>query len=138
MIKKVILTIMLNHACIIVFSQFARLEEFNNYKQQLSLVKEDSSRVLMMSYLSLHYGIWNPDSGAVYGQKALILAKQIKFRRGEAIAYQTLGNFYRLKGDLPKALALLFKALQIAEKEQYLHELGRCLNRIGNVIYRTV
>ena len=131
MIKKVILTIMLNHACIIVFSQFARLEEFNNYKQQLSLVKEDSSRVLMMSYLSLHYGIWNPDSGAVYGQKALILAKQIKFRRGEARALIGLARASDIQNDLPKSLEYAFQALRIAEENHYLQEKAMCYTDHG-------
>ena len=108
-------------------------QEIDSLKHELAIVKHDTNRVLVLERLCQAYRFESSDSGRIYGQQGMDLAQQIKFQRGEAIAYQTLGNFYRLKGDLPKALALLFKALQIAEKEQYLHELGRCLNRIGNV-----
>ena len=80
----------------------------------------------MMAYLSLHYGIWNPDSGAVYGQKALALAKQIKFKRGEARALIGLARASDIQNDLPKSLEYAFQVIAIAEENNYLLEKAMC------------
>src|ERR1700691_2393062 len=81
-----IITIFLVILCNIALGQFTQIEKLDSFKRQMNLVKEDSLRELMMSDIAWNYHIWNPDSGVVYGQKALALATQIRFPRGEARA----------------------------------------------------
>jgi two-component system, NtrC family, sensor kinase len=119
-------------ACSMGFGQFTTLEKLDSFKRQLNLVKEDSTRVLMMSDLTWHYHIWNPDSGIVYGQKALALAKQIKFPRGEARALIGLAQVSSTQGDLPKCLEYGFLALRIIEQNHYLPEKAICFTSIGD------
>ncbi len=57
----------------------------------LAIAKEDTIRVLTTIDLGLQYRNTNPDSSIFYCEKALALAKQIRFKRGEAYAITTIG-----------------------------------------------
>ena len=80
----------------------------------MAATHEDTTRVLLMAELGLQFRNTNPDSSIFYGQKALTLAEQIKFLRGEAHAINTIALAMREKGELPKALELAMKAYKIA------------------------
>jgi two-component system, NtrC family, sensor kinase len=125
-LKKFLLIVLPALGCSACIGQFATIEKLDSFKRQLNLAKEDTSRVLMMSYLSLHYGIWNRDSAEVYGMKALALAKQINYPRGEARALIGLARNAGIQGDLPQSLEYTFRALRIAEENQYLPEKAMC------------
>ena len=99
----------------------------------LRLAQEDTTRVLNIAELGLQFRNSNPDSSIIYGQKALALAKQIKFQKGEALALSNIGLAKREKGDLPGALELEIQALQIAEENNYVNELAFGLRRVGLV-----
>ena len=105
----------------------------DSLKQLLTITNEDTSRVLVLTNLGLQYRNTNPDSSVYFAEKGLALARQIKFKRGEAFALTTIGLAMREKGDLPKALELEFQALQIAESNNYPIEAAFCLRRIGLV-----
>ncbi len=109
------------------------LKGIDSLKHKLSIATNDTSRVLRMIDIGYAYRNQKNDSDFIYGQRALNLSQRIKFLRGEANAYDRLGNCFRLKGDFPKALEFLFKGLQIAEKEHYLEEVGNCFNSISIV-----
>ena len=112
---------------------FAQNKLTDSLKYLLSLAQEDTTRVLTIAELGLQFRNSNPDSSIIYGQKALALAKQIKFQRGEALALSNIGLAMREKGDLPGALELEIQALQIAEENNYVNELAFGLRRIGLV-----
>ena len=99
----------------------------------LTVTTEDTSRVLVLTNLGLQYRNTNPDSSIYYCEKALVLARQIKFKRGESFALVTIALSMREKGDLPKALDLTMQALRIAETNNYAVEAATCLRRIGLV-----
>ncbi len=105
----------------------------DSLKQLLAITKVDSSRVIVLTNLGLQYRNTNPDSSVYFSEKALALAQQIKFKRGEAFALTTMGLALREKGDLPKSLELQIKALQIAEPNNFPIEAAFCLRRIGLV-----
>ena len=102
-------------------------------KNQLTAAHEDTARVLIMAELGLQFRNTNPDSSIFYGQKALHLAEQIKYLRGEAIAINTIALAMREKGELPKALALAMKAYKIALANNYVYETALSVRRIGLV-----
>jgi len=105
----------------------------DSLKYLLRLAQEDTTRVLTIAELGLQFRNSNPDSSIIYGQKALALARQIKFQRGEALALSNIGLAMREKGDLPGALELEIQALQIAEENNYVHESAFGLRRVGLV-----
>ena len=101
--------------------------------KRLQIVKEDTSRVLILSDLCFYYRNTNVDSSIVYGNNALTLAQQIKFVRGEADVLSKLGLSHREKGDLPKSLELLFRAMKIAQDNHYILILANAYRRIAHV-----
>ena len=84
----------------------------------------------MMAYLSLHYGIWNADSSIVYGQKALALAKQIKYTKGEIRALIGLARA-SIAHDPNKALEYGLQALRKAEENKFIEEKATCFTELG-------
>ena len=62
----------------------------DDLKRQLAATQEDTTRVALMAELGLQFRNTNPDSSIFYGQKALTLAEQIKYLRGEALALNTI------------------------------------------------
>ncbi|MEO5581140.1 MAG: two-component sensor histidine kinase, partial [Saprospiraceae bacterium] len=105
----------------------------DSLKHELFIATADSTRVMIMASMSNRYIFSNSDSTLMYGQRALNLAQQIKFLKGEARALFSLAVALRIQGDLPKALEMQFKGLQIAEDKHYLLEIGRCLMGIGGI-----
>ena len=112
---------------------FAQNKLTDSLHNLLAIAKEDTSRVLTTIDLGLQYRNTNPDSSVYYCEKALALAKEINFKRGQAYAITTMGLAIREKGDLPKSLELQLQALQIAEPNNYAIEAAFCLRRIGLV-----
>jgi signal transduction histidine kinase len=98
---------------------------------QLTVAKDDSTRVLIMADLCYYHRYTNIDTSVFYGQKALALARNIKFLRGEADALNKIGLTFREKGDLPKSLDLQIQALKIAEENNYILETANILRRIA-------
>ncbi len=130
MSKKSIIIFLFTIFCAVGFSQNKLTDSL---KQQLDITKDDTSRVLVLTNLGMQYRNTNPDSSIYFSEKALALARQIKFRRGEAFALSTIGIALREKGDLPGALKLQIQGLQIAEPNNYAIEAAFCLRRIGLV-----
>ena len=112
---------------------FAQNKLTDSLRRLLDITKEDTSQVLTTIDMGLQYRNTNPDSTIYYCEKALALARQIYFKRGEAYALTTIGLALREKGDLPKSLELNIQALQIAETNNYTIEAAFCLRRIGLV-----
>jgi len=102
-------------------------------KRQLLDAREDTTRVFLMAELGLQFRYANPDTCIYYGQKALTLARQIKFLRGEVAALNTIALALREKGELPKALELAMKGYKIASSNHYIYETSLSLRRIGLV-----
>jgi two-component system, NtrC family, sensor kinase len=107
--------------------------EADSLRHELAIAKQDTNRVLILVALAGNYQNVNPDSALRYGQQALDLAKKITFLRGQARAFNALGNANRLIGNLPKGFDLIFRGLQIAEENNFYYEAGRCYNLLGVV-----
>src|ERR1035437_1187260 len=133
--RTFLITIILANACSIGFAQIIGGQSgyLDSLKYKLVMAKDDTSRVLALADLSFAFGSINFDSAAMYSQQALALTQKLKFQRGEVRRLYSLGFAVETKGDMPKALNLFFKALQIAEENQYLLETDMCLTSIGNV-----
>ena len=105
----------------------------DSLKHELSKATVDTSKAILMVSLAEAYRWSKPDSAMVYVQEALAISRQRKFRRGEAAALNSLSVLYRELGNLPLALDLALKGLQIS-KDNHLHiEETSSLLRIANV-----
>ena len=71
----------------------------------------------------------NTDSSLLYGQQALKSAQQVNYAKGEMLALGFMSITMVQIGNLPKALEMAFKALQIAKTIQL--ESDAALNAIG-------
>jgi tetratricopeptide (TPR) repeat protein len=83
---------------------------------RLNMATEDSIRVLLMAELSAYYNARSPDSSLFYGYKALALARQIKFPKGEVAALEKIYQGHIFLGNDSKALEITLGGLKIAER----------------------
>lgn len=89
--------------------------EIENLKKELANAVSDTARVKLMNAIAFNYFETNSDSALFFTEKALQLAKEEKFLKGEARSLMNLGLVFRNLGNLPKSLEMQFKALQICE-----------------------
>ena len=129
--KKLIISLYLAHTFCIGFSQ-EEYKAFNDScKHELTIIKQDTSRVLMMTLLGSSYAYTDFDSAILYGNQALVLAEKIKFSRGEVRALNSIGVAYMNQGDIPKSMEFQLKALHLAEEYHYFIEQADCLDAMG-------
>jgi len=106
-------------------------EAIDNLKHQLAIAKDDTSRVKALAYLCLLYRLGNTDSSILYGQEALKSARQINYPTGEILALSYMSITMEQMGNLPKALEMAFKVLQIGKTNQLENKCEAALNAIG-------
>ena len=100
---------------------------------ELAKTNDDTSRVLILADLAYYHRYQNLDTGMVYAQQALSLAKNIKFFRGQAIAYQMMSIIYRYLGNYSLALEKGYAGLQIANDNHLINEQAFCNMRLGTI-----
>ena len=81
-------------------------------KTQLATATADSDRVDALSLLCFSYSIVHTDTALMYGNSAMKLAEKIKYAKGIADSYNTLGWTYFHKGDYVKAEEHLQSSLE--------------------------
>jgi signal transduction histidine kinase len=131
MIKKIVVTLYLLLIWTIGFTQTRGT--IDALKRQLSIAKDDTSRVKVLSDLCFAYRLGNTDSSLLYGQRALILSQKINYPAGEISALSNTGITMAQLGNLPKALEMTFKTLQIAKTNKLEHLTGSALTTIGYI-----
>ncbi|MEO6405043.1 MAG: ATP-binding protein [Ferruginibacter sp.] len=106
-------------------------QEITDLQHQLAIAKDDTSRIKAQIGLCYIYRLGNTDSSLLYGQRALKLSEQINYPRGEILALSFMGLTMQQLGNLPKALELAFKALEIGKTYHLERLTGAALNAIG-------
>jgi tetratricopeptide (TPR) repeat protein len=133
--KPILTLIFLNLMISSALAQNVSLQQTDSLKHQLSIATKDTTQVLILSELCEAYRSSKPDSALLYGQQALIRARQINFSRGEVHALLSISVVQRELGNLPAALAMALKALKIAEDKHYNYEEINSLVRTANVYF---
>ncbi|MDX2047581.1 MAG: ATP-binding protein [Chitinophagaceae bacterium] len=133
--KKTVFTFLLSLAWSLGFSQYLVPTKIDSLKHELFKVTEDTSRVLAMTNLANAYQSYRLDSCFYYAQQALMLARKIKFPKGEFEALFWMGNTLTMVGNYPRALVIQLKALRIAEKNNFLNGKADIYKGLGT-IYR--
>jgi len=121
--KKITATIffliVVQHAC--YTQDTSRIaQEHQDVLHSLDTATHDTTRVLLIAELADYYKGDLPDSALFYGYKALALARQIKFPRGEVRALDIMVLALLSLGNDSKALQMALQGLKIAEKNKEL------------------
>ncbi|MFN8355028.1 MAG: ATP-binding protein [Spirosomataceae bacterium] len=106
-------------------------QSIDSLKHELAIARHDTSRVLLLCSIGYEYRNFNADSGILFINQGLKLARQSKFLKGEVRALERLGANERVRGNLIQALDLLLKSLEIAEKNNFVYDIARALNGIA-------
>jgi two-component system NtrC family sensor kinase len=88
----------------------------DSLKHELTIAKEDTNKVMLLVRLSYLYSDFHADSGVVYAQQALDLAKKSNFELGVLYAEGNLSLSLQITGNYPLSLDHGFKALSLAKK----------------------
>lgn len=99
----------------------------------LPTIAKDTQGVMLLDNISFAYCYHQPDSGLYYAEKALALAKEIGFKKGEANAHNDFGNNYIQKAMMNQATASYFKALSIYDEMGNWDGVGMTSANIANL-----
>ncbi|MBL7919131.1 MAG: tetratricopeptide repeat protein [Bacteroidia bacterium] len=115
---------------------FSQTRETDSLVAILKTVKEDTSKVNLSVLLSkkLH-NIGELDASLQYAKTARDLAIKLNFKKGEAKAYNRIGNICMDYGDIPAALKNHEAALALRKEINDEAGLASSYNDIGNSYY---
>jgi signal transduction histidine kinase len=129
--KKLTFVFSLLIVCSIAITQTK--ETIDSLQHQFATANDDRSRINIQIWLCAVYRLGNTDSSLFYGQEALKASQQINYPTGEILASSFMAITLEQMGDLPKALEMAFKALQLAKSNKLESMTSPALNAIGEV-----
>ena len=103
----------------------------DSLRLRLATTPPDSDRVLLLAQLAYEHTQTDPLATIAYGKQALLLAQQLRFRRGEGLALVRLGSGFREAGNYPAALQVGLQGLRLAEGLRNPELTGRAVNALG-------
>ena len=112
--KKIILIILLFSGWATGFSQ----DYQDSLRHELAIASQDTSRVMILSYIVSNYQNNRPDSALYYGYKAIALARKIDFPKGEVKVMASIGIAYDVLGNFSKSIQIKLQAIKIAEENK--------------------
>jgi adenylate cyclase len=113
MIKKYAQIILMN---IIFFSCFHTIvfaNEIDSLKKILSSTIVDSTRVDVLNALCKSFFNTNPDTSIIIASSAKLLAEQINYKAGLALAFKNVGKGYYLQGKYKEAVINWQQAIEV-------------------------
>jgi len=115
---------------------FSQTRETDSLVNLLNTIKEDTAKVNLQVLVSkkLH-NIGELDAAFQYAKTARDLAIKLKFTKGEAKAYNRIGNICMDYGDIPAALKNHEAALKLRQEINDEAGLASSYNDIGNSYY---
>ena len=100
-------------------------------RQALAQATTDTSRVLLLADLSATYRYSRFDSVQWYANQGLRLAQRIGYQKGEGRCLSRLAILLSEHGNLPAALRLNLRALQLNKTSHDYEGTARTLNQTG-------
>jgi len=119
-----------------LYAQPATNAFLDSLKRELTIAQEDTTKVKLFNALCFKYHLINPDSSMSYCLAGQRLADKLKWEKGTAMIYNSMGAVYRIRSDYSVALEYFFKALEINERIG--EKQGKAFN-YGNIgiVYKT-
>lgn len=101
-------------------------------------LKIDTTRVNTLNLLSIEL-IFSADlkRAEQFANEALEIANKVDFKRGQANAYNNLGEFFRKQSDYPLAMQNLEKSLKISNVIDYKEAIANTYHNMANVYNNT-
>ncbi len=109
------------------------LAKIDSLLDEVLNAKGDTNEVNLWAKLSFSMSNLDSDKGIEYGLNGLELAKQLRWKLGEANCYNALGVNYKVNSNYPKALEYYHKSLIINEGLGDKMKIAYNLGNIGNV-----
>ena len=106
-------------------------------RQQAGYLK-DTAYVDLLDSLAFTYFTISLDSLIFYSDKALAIATQIGYARGQSISLRQKGNAYFELDDYSKMLLYYQDALRVAEKANDSLQMAKAMFNIGNMAYQQI
>ena len=104
---------------LILFTSYksAKSQNLNldSLKKCLAIAKEDTTRVILLSEISLWSIFTNSDTSLQLAKEGLRLAQQTNYPKGEAYCKRSLGFFFWSIGDYTTAINLAYQGMPYAE-----------------------
>lgn len=116
-----------------VASQLRGKPKIDSLLIELQKSKEDTNKVNLLISISYDYSKFNVDEGLKFGQQSLDLSQKLKWKKGEARAFNILGIIARTKDDSKMAMEYYQKALEINESIDNKQGVARNLGNIGQI-----
>jgi len=107
-------------------------------RQQQPGYLRDTAYIILLDSLAFSYFRISVDSLIFYSDKAMALATQIGYVRGQSISLRHKGNAYFELGDYPKMLQYYQDALRMAEKANDSLLMAKAMYNIGNNAYQVI
>src|SRR6266496_414739 len=127
---------------IILALQFFSLVEAQKYssnpdslKLLLSKTKNDTAKVLLLADLSSTYALYQLDTSIGYAQRAISLARQLNYKKGEAAGMSSYGWAFWASGNYDKAVEMALKSLNLYKSLQDHEMIVPLYNQLA-IIYR--
>ncbi len=118
-----------------LYAQKQASKYIDSLLQELPKAVDDTNKVLLLDDLSFGYYTNNTDEGLKYGNEELELAQKLGWKKGIALAYNSIGDNYMSKTRVLIALDYFFKAIKINEELGEKLALAKNYNHVG-VIYK--
>ena len=121
--------ILINSSALIAQENYA-----DSLQRQLTHDINDSTRVALLSDLSIYYATRQPAKAMMYAEQALRLSQKNNYKRGEFKAVLDIAFTFNRQGDFPQAYKNALNALRIAESlKNGEQELCGAYNVIGSL-----
>jgi two-component system, NtrC family, sensor kinase len=105
----------------------------DSLKNQLTVVKTDTTRVLLLLSIGSQYLLSDPKTSEKYFQEGLVLSRSLNYRKGEADCLRFIGNAFKRQGQYPRALNNILQAMAISEHIRDSSGIAAALGHIGDI-----
>jgi tetratricopeptide (TPR) repeat protein len=121
--------------CLWVAAAAGQTPQTDSLKQLIAQQREDTAKVLLFRQLGLTYLDARPDSCYYYTTRGLALAEKLRDEKGQTICLSLLGTTLNNIGNVPEALTLSLRSLQLAERLKDPAAIGDACNSLGIIYY---
>ena len=120
-----------------ICNSFAQSAKIDSLLSLIKKDKDDTNKVNHLHRLNMEYqNIGDYQTALPIEYQTLSLAQKMKWKKGEAKAFNSIGNIYGEQGDYPKTLDYYLKALKIFEDLGDENKISSVLGNIG-IVYWT-
>ena len=115
----------------------AQSTDIDSLKVLLESQGDDTLKVNTLNQIASVIFRSDPDEAISYSEEALLLADQIEFRKGQALAHKNQGLGYYMQGHYAEALKSWEPSLLIYEELGDYKMVANLLSNIGSIYYST-